>query len=141
MPTAENLTAFLKKRGYQAEVIRKPPEGTFPDTYFISLHIKELDDVEALLGSITQAGRFVVTLYHQDIIELLNKELSIGQTATELGELRKDFTEFTEKFAETTQPALSQVEDEVEQLWETIKVNVKDIETLKKPWYKKLVGK
>lgn len=142
--SAEEMKVFLAKRGYDAEV-----ELVGFKTYKISIHSKAVDDIANLLAHISDGSRFVVTVYHPDVVELVANELRLKES---LGELKSDYEskliglqkELTESQGELSMGLLS-VRSELagltaiaETLTELIKSNEDRIDTEeKKPWWKK----
>ena len=67
MATAEELNAFLEKRGYSASVEKQG------NTFIVGVRCRTVSEVASLLASIDEPGRFVVSIQFSDILELLTR--------------------------------------------------------------------
>lgn len=83
MATAEELKAFLKKRGYDAEA-----EVVESGNYRISLYCKSAEDATLIFSEIREPGRFVISVKLADAFDLIEQGLRLGER---LGEIIAEF--------------------------------------------------
>jgi len=77
--SAEEIKAFLAKRGYEAEV-----KAVKPGNFQVSLHCKSVDEVAGLFAGISEGSRFIVSVHHPDIIELVEAGAHLGERFSEV---------------------------------------------------------
>lgn len=60
MPTPQELTKFLTKRGFDVKVAKRTGPDQARDTYIITARSDQTNQINKVLSEITQPGRFLV---------------------------------------------------------------------------------
>lgn len=132
--TSEQIKAFLKKRGYEAEA-----QVISGDTYLISLHVNSVDEVAKVFANISEPGRFIVSVHLDDILKILVDDSGISSELRQLKTADVMMLSQAETYANSKVSALEAVlKQRIREQLEQNALLAKDIAIVKKtPWWKK----
>lgn len=140
MATAENIKAFLKKRGFDAEVEKLKDDRTF----IIGLSCKTVKEVSNVMAQIEEPGRFIISVQLSDIFGLLSDALNLSSLAS-----KEELMKQSQALTNTDDELKKQSESSISGLWTLIKTLESEIKTRldniegridileSKPWWRK----
>lgn len=146
MATAEELKAFLAKRGYKADVIKDS------NNYHISIRCTDIEAAAKLMFQINEPGRFVIDLSPADAASYIAGLLGIDKLKVDMESLVEDVNLMTKNMnnLENTDDSLRQqstdsissvkemirtLDDKVTKMQESFDKRIAEMES--KPWWKK----
>lgn len=142
MPTADELKAYLAKRGIPVDV------QVAESTYKIAITSKSVEDVAGLLASINEPGRFIISVKLGDVIPLIGDTLGVSKLIESVDRLEESMRGNAEKLTATdtenkrqSEESISSLTHKVEVLNEEVRLLIDKLSYIEmQPWWKRFLG-
>jgi phage-related tail protein len=142
MATADELKAYLTKRGFNVSV------DATGATYQIVIHTKTADDIAKMLALINEPGRFIITSEMGDILPYVDKALNISKLGENLAKLEESMRGNMEKLTNTdsenkrqAEESISSLTNKFDSLEDKVKLLVEKMSYIEQqPWWKRFLG-